>query len=147
MTAFRIIHGELCGTNGSQGRRYVRSRMAHLYTKWYSRYAGDLSQPRETGLRQVTCISRMPLSSALPIVICKVYERQLRLYEHVARFLSEDSAHRILSCRDPRAWAKPFGPAPGPRWGVHSPHGCVRWSLIQGYGHGGPGICLGDGQM
>ena len=34
-------------------------------------------------------------------------------------------------------------------WGVHMLHGCVRWSpgvLSEGYEHGGPGVCLGDGQ-
>ena len=33
----------------------------------------------------------------------------LRLYGHVARFLAEDSAHRILFCRDPSGWAMPRG--------------------------------------
>ena len=30
--------------------------------------------------------------------------------------------------------------------GVHTLHGCVRWGLSEGCGHGGPGVCLGDGQ-
>ena len=30
------------------------------------------------------------------------------------------------------------------RGGAHTLHGCVRWS--PGYGHDGPGVCLGDGQ-
>ena len=44
---------------------------------------------REAELRKVTCIVR---------------GRQLRLYGHVARFHAEDSAYRILSCREPRGW-------------------------------------------
>ena len=49
-----------------------------------------------------------------------VRERQLRLYGHVARLPAVDPAHRILSCRDPDGGE---------------------------YGHDGPGVCLGDGQM
>ena len=33
------------------------------------------------------------------------WERQLRLYGHVARLRVEDPAHRILSCWDPRGWS------------------------------------------
>ena len=63
----------------------------------------------EAGLRQVTCIVR---------------ERQLRLYGHVARLSTENSAHRILFCRDPRGWIMPRC--------VHTLHGCDRWSSIWG---------------
>ena len=45
---------------------------------------------------------------------------------------AEDPAHRILPCRDPRGITR-FMDASG---GV----------LSEGYGHGGPGVCQGDGQ-
>ena len=57
---------------------------------------------------------------------------------HVARLPAEDPAHRILSCRDPRGWTMPRAST---RFMVAS--GGV---LSEGYGHGGPGFCLGDGQ-
>ena len=31
-------------------------------------------------------------------------------------------------------------------WGVHRLHGCAGGIPSEGYGHGGPGVCLGDGQ-
>ena len=51
-----------------------------------------------------------------------------------------DSANRILSCRDPRGWTKPRG----------RPH--ASWlrqveSEVHDNGHGGPGICQGDGHV
>ena len=73
---------------------------------------------REAGLRQVTCIVR---------------ERQLSLYGHVARLPAEDLAHRILSFR---GWTMPRGAPIVASGGV----------LSERYGHGGPGVCLGDGQ-
>ena len=46
--------------------------------------------------------------------------------------------HRVLSYRDPRGWTVQRAP--------HRLHGCIRWSPNEGYGHGGPGVCLGDDQ-
>ena len=67
--------------------------------------------------------------------------RQVRLYEHVARLLADDPAHRIVSCRDPCGWNMPRG------------RPCASWLrqrvLSERYGHDGhdgPGACLGDGQ-
>ena len=77
---------------------------------------------RVAGMRHVTCIVR---------------EYQLRLYGHVARLLAEDPAHRIHSCEDSRSWTMPRG-----RFMV-----AFGGALSEGYGHGGPGVCLGDGQM
>ena len=42
-------------------------------------------------------------------VTCIVDERQLRLYGHVARFPDADSAHQILSAREPHEWRRPMG--------------------------------------
>ena len=74
----------------------------------------------EAGLRQVTYIIR---------------ERQLRIYGHVARLPGEDPANLILQYRDPSGWTIPRG----------RPHASFG-GLSEGYGHDGPGICLGDGQ-
>ena len=56
---------------------------------------------------------------------------------HVVRLPAEDLANRILSCRDPRDWGTPRG-RPHASWLRQVEHG--------GYGHGGRGVCLGDGQ-
>ena len=50
---------------------------------------------------------------------------------------AEDPAHWMLSCRDPRGWSMPKG-RPYASW--------FRGLLSEGYGHGGLGVCLGDGQ-
>ena len=63
---------------------------------WHDYMPNDLVH-REAGLRQVTCVVR---------------ERQLRLYEHVARLFQEDLAHRFFSCR---GWTMPRG-RPQPSW-------------------------------
>ena len=78
----------------------------------------------EAGLRQVTCI---------------IHERQLRLYGHVARLHPDDPAYRILFCRDPSGWTMPR---------ERPQASCLRQmgGLTEGYGHDGPGVCLGDGQ-
>ena len=78
----------------------------------------------EAGLRQVTCIVR---------------ERQLRLYGHVARLHAEDPAHRIPFLS--RSEGLDHAERAPTRFMVAS--GGV---LSEGYGHGGPGVCLGDGQ-
>ena len=65
-------------------------------------------------------------------------ERQLRLCGHVTRLSTEDPVHRILSCRDPSDWTMPRAWRLSGRW----PDG----GLSEGYEHGGPGVCLGDGQ-
>ena len=61
--------------------------------RWHDYMSNDIVL-READLRHVTCIVR---------------ERQLRLYGHVARLPTEDPAHWILSCRDPRGWTMPRG--------------------------------------
>ena len=38
-----------------------------------------------------------------------VRESQLQLYGHVARFPAADSAHQILSVREPHEWKRPTG--------------------------------------
>ena len=88
--------------------------------RWQDCMFNDLVFREATGLRQVTCIVR---------------ELQLRFYGHVSRLPTEDLAHRILSCRDRGA-----GPA------ARMLRDCVRWRPICRYGHGGPSVCLGDGQ-
>ncbi len=40
---------------------------------------------------------------------CIVRERQLRLYEYVARYPELDPAHRVLSVRDNPVWRRPRG--------------------------------------
>ena len=83
----------------------------------------ELGAIRKAGLRQVTCLVR---------------ERQLRLYGHVARLPAEDPAHRILS---PRSKGLVHAEVASTRFMVASDGG-----LSEGYGHGGPGVCLGDVQ-
>ena len=62
----------------------------------------------------------------------------LSLYGQVARLPAEDPAHWILFCRDPRL--------------DHTEGASTRFMVASGgvlserYGHGGPGVCLGDGQ-
>ena len=58
---------------------------------------------------------------------------QLHLYGHVARLPAEDPAHRIQGLDHAEGAPTRFMVASG---GV----------LSEGYGHGGPGVCLGDGQ-
>ena len=41
-------------------------------------------------------------------VTCIVRERQLRLYLHVAHFPDANTAHKILSAREPREWRWPI---------------------------------------
>ena len=87
---------------------------------------------------------RLPCPDIIPVryntpffVIYRL--RQLRLYGHVARYPLEYFGHQILSCRDPSGWPIPNG----------RPHAFVVASgggLSEGYGPGGPGVCLGDGQ-
>ena len=62
----------------------------------------------------------------------------LRFYWHVARHPAKDPAHRILFCRDPRRRAEEAST----RFMFAS-----DGVLSVGYGHCGPGVCLGDGQM
>ena len=74
--------------------------------RWHDYMSNDLVL-RAAGLRQVTCIVR---------------ERQLRLYERVARLLAADPAHRILLVE-----IRGAGPC---REGAHTLRVCVRWSPI-----------------
>ena len=53
----------------------------------WSNFLSNERLPRETQMRFVTCIVR---------------ECQLRLYGHVARFPDADTAHQVLSAREPR---------------------------------------------
>ena len=78
---------------------------------------------REAGLRQVTCIVR---------------ERQLRLYGHVAQ----------LPAEDPAQWDSFLSRSEGL---VHAEEALTRLMVASGgvlserCGHGGPGVCRGDG--
>ena len=77
----------------------------------------------ETGLRQVTCIVR---------------EGQLRLYGHVARLPAEDPpSDSFMSGSEGLDHVE----RASTRFMVASDGG-----LSEGYVHGGPGVCLGDGQ-
>ena len=76
----------------------------------------------EAGLLQITCI---------------VFERQLRLFVHVVRLSADDPACLILSCRDPRCSTEG-----APTRFMFASGGI----LSEGYGHGGRGNCMGDGQ-
>ena len=78
---------------------------------------------RDAGPRQVTCIVR---------------ERQLRIFEHVARLPAEDPAHRILFCPDPSGCTMPRG--------LLQVSGASGGVLSGGFEHGGPGVYLDDGQ-
>ena len=52
---------------------------------------------------------RLLRNTQMRFVTCNVRERQLRLYEHVARFPDADLAHQILSARESRAGRRPMG--------------------------------------
>ena len=71
----------------------TRSLRRILGYRW-SDFVSNERLLRETQMRFVTCIVR---------------ERQLRLYGHVAHFPNADSAHQILSAREPREWSRPMG--------------------------------------
>ena len=81
----------------------------------------------------------MPL---LRQVACIVRERQQRLYGHVARLPAEAPAHRILSCQDSSGWSMLKG---APTRFMLASGGVLSEGCGHG-GHGGPGVCLGDGQ-
>ena len=60
-------------------------------------------------------------------------------------FLQDDPVHLILSCRDPVGWTMPMR--------LDYADGSLTCFVVtssgnvsEGYGHGGPGVCLGDGQ-
>ena len=67
------------------------------------------------GLRQVSGIVR---------------ERQLRVYQHVARLSAENSAHEILSGRDPTGWTMPEG-HPHSSW-LRQLESCLRYTGMAG---------------
>ena len=79
--------------------------------RWRLNSFGSRSLQRIFGYRWLDFVSneRMLRETQMRFVTCIVREHQLRLYEHVARFLDADPAHQILSEREPREWRRHGG--------------------------------------
>ena len=72
---------------------FTRSLWRIIGCRW-SEFLSNEQLLRETQMRFVTC---------------RVRERQLRLYGHVASFPDADPDHQILSARESREWRRPMG--------------------------------------